>query len=121
MIRFKPEPGGVIVPGARFREYAQASYTEQAVSSLVKDVLSLGSEKFDAVLKERSLRGRVTLDPATRQATSMDAIWGSARYRFDLRNQMRQYTMQVWSIDGGGPSVIATRYPDGSLEYMNKA
>ena len=34
---------------------------------------------------------------------------------------MRQYTMQVWSIDGGGPSVIATRYPDGSLEYMNKA
>jgi len=62
-IRFSSEPGGVIVPGARFREYAQASYTEQAVGSLLQNVLALGSEKFDAFLQQRSLRGRVNLDP----------------------------------------------------------
>lgn len=119
IIRFKPEPGGKFIPGSRFREYAQASYTEQAVSSLLQDVLALGSEKLEGVLQERSLHGRVKLDPVTRQPTSMNVIWGSARYQYEVRDHMRQYTMQVWSIDGGGDSITATRYADGSLEYTD--
>lgn len=119
-IRFKPEPGGVIIPGARFCEYVQASYTEQAVTTLLKDVLALGSEKLDAHLHQRSLRGKVVLDPATQKAKSMDVIWGSARYTYEMQHQMRQFTMQVWSTNGGGESVTATRYPDGSLGYLSR-
>lgn len=72
-IRFKPEPGGVILPSVRLREYAQVA----------KNVLALGSQKLDAHRHQRSQRGKVTLDP-TQKTRAMNALW----------------PMQVWSNSG---------------------
>ena len=56
-ILFRPEPGGVLIPGSRLRECTLAT-------GLLQDVLALGAAKLTSFLRQRPRRPQVQLDRA---------------------------------------------------------